>query len=267
MSARNRTGVLRYSSMIRWNSTRLPPAWVWMGAPIARAASLPARRSGSLQVSTWAALKSARRRPWAAPSNLRTKSTASCSAPGPRGVLLVGEPPLRVHVGVAVAERGSPVDPHPEVVHEARVAFPVPAQAAHVDHGGGAVLERVQEHEGAEGRGGLRGRRGHLALERRRERHVVGGAVVVLGHVEQEVVAPGPRGVHVGVDEARRDQLAPRGDARVGRPRVGPARVHDPVALEDDGALLVHLVAAPAPRHHPAALDRRPHARPPEAAC
>ena len=78
MSARNRIGVLRYSSMMRWNSTRLPPAWVWMGAPCARAASLPARSSGSLHVSTWAALKRARRRPPAAPSNLRAKSTASC---------------------------------------------------------------------------------------------------------------------------------------------------------------------------------------------
>ncbi len=83
MSARKRTGVLRYSSMMRWNSTRLPPAWVWIGAPIARAASLPARSRGSLQVSTWAALKSARSRPCAAPSNLRAKSTASCSRARP----------------------------------------------------------------------------------------------------------------------------------------------------------------------------------------
>ena len=78
MSARKRIGVLRYSSMMRWNSTRLPPAWVWIGAFCARAASLPARRSGSLHVSTWAALKSTRRRPPAAPSNFRPKSTASC---------------------------------------------------------------------------------------------------------------------------------------------------------------------------------------------
>jgi hypothetical protein len=71
--------------------------------------------------------------------------------------------------------------------------------------------------------------------------------------------------VHVGVDEARRDQLTPRRDARVGGARVGPARVHDAVALEDDAPLLVHLVAAPVPRHHPAALDHRPHVGPPRA--
>src|SRR5437867_10064629 len=55
MSARNCTGVLRYSSMMRWNSTRFPPACVWIGTLSSRAASLPARRSGSLHVSTWAA--------------------------------------------------------------------------------------------------------------------------------------------------------------------------------------------------------------------
>ena len=58
-------GVLRYSSMMRWNSTRL------------RAASLQARSRGSLHVSTWDGLSMPQSRPWAAPSYSRMKATAS----------------------------------------------------------------------------------------------------------------------------------------------------------------------------------------------
>ena len=86
MSARNCTGVFRCSSMIRWNSTRLPPAWVWIGTLSSRAASLPARSSGSLHVSTCAAFSMPLRRPWAVPSYLRTKSTASRRRAWPRAV-------------------------------------------------------------------------------------------------------------------------------------------------------------------------------------
>jgi len=35
--------------------------------------------------------------------------------------------------------------------------------------------------------------------------------------------------------------------------------VHDPVVLEDDAALLVHLVAGAVPGDHPAAFDERSH--------
>src|SRR4029434_8911189 len=61
------------------------------------------------------------------------------------------------------------------------------------------------------------------------------------------------------MDEAGRNQLAPRLDARVRRPGVRRARVHDALALEDDAALLVHLVTPTVPRHDPAALDHRAH--------
>ena len=68
MSARNWIGVFRYSSMIRWNSIRLPPACVCTGTSSSRAASLQARSRGSLHVSTCAAFRMLRRRPLAAPS-------------------------------------------------------------------------------------------------------------------------------------------------------------------------------------------------------
>src|SRR6266849_2424256 len=169
MSARNWMGVLRYSSMIRWNSTRLPPAWVCTGTSSSRAASLQARSRGSLHVSTWEGL----------------------SMPRSRHCL---------------------------------------------------------------GRG-----RGHLAFERRGEAHVVRRPVVVLRHVEKEVVAGVARRVDVGIDEARGDELAPRREAGVGGPHVRSARMHDTVALEDDATLLVDLVALAVERDYPPAFDERSH--------
>ena len=71
--------------------------------------------------------------------------------PAHRHVLVVGQPALRIHVRVAVAERRAAVDAHAELVHQPCVAVPVAAQAADVDDRRGAVLERVQEHERAEG--------------------------------------------------------------------------------------------------------------------
>ena len=176
------------------------------------------------------------------------------------GVLLVGEPALGVHEGVAIAEGRAAVDAHAELVDQPGIAVVVAAQAPDVDDRGGAVLERVQEHEGAQRGGSLRGRRRHLALERRREAHVVRRAVVVLGHVEQQIIARVARRVHVRVDEPRRDELAARLDRRIGRPRVGGPRVDDLVVLEHDAALLVDLVALAVERDDPAARDVRLHA-------
>ena len=128
-----------------------------------------------------------------------------------------------VREGIAVAKWRARVDAHAQIVDELRVALPISAQAAHVDDRGGAVLERVQEDEGAQGRDGVRRRRGELALERRGEGEVVGRAVVVLDHVAEHPVAAIAGRVHVGIDEARRHELAPGGHPGVDR---RPSRDH-----------------------------------------
>src|SRR5215470_9435979 len=213
MSARNWMGVFRYSSMMRWYSMRLPPACVCTGTFSSRAASLQARRSGSLHVSTCDGLSIPRRRPFAAPSYERMKATASLSPCWPT------------------------------------------ALAPHVDDGGGALTERVKEYVGAERGHGLGRRRRHLALERCGEAHVVRGAVVVLRHVEQEIVTPVARGVHVRVDEAGRDELASRRQTHVHRARIRAARVDNAVVLVHYVSLLMHHVGLAVVRHHPAAFD------------
>jgi hypothetical protein len=119
------------------------------------------------------------------------------------GVGVVVEASPLVGERVAVAKGRARVDAHAEVVDQPGIALPVPAQAAHVDDGGRAVLERVEKHVGAQRRHGLRRRRGELALERRGERQIVGRAMVVLDHVAEHPVAAIARGVHVGIDEAR----------------------------------------------------------------
>jgi hypothetical protein len=175
------------------------------------------------------------------------------------GVVVVVKPPLAVVEGIAVAEGRAPVHAHTQLVDQAHVALPVPALAAHVDDGGRALLEGVEKDEGAERRCGLRRRRRHLALQRRGEAHVVGGAVVVLRHVEQEVVAAVAGSVHVSIDESGRDEFALRRQARVDRARVRAPGVHDPVVLEDDAPLLVHFMTLAVERHYPAAFDERFH--------
>ena len=177
-----------------------------------------------------------------------------------RRVLLVGEAAFRVHIGLAVAERRARVHAHAEVVDQTRVALPVAAQAADVDHGRRAVPERVQKDEGAQRRHRVRRRRRHRALERRREAHVVRRAVVVLRHVQQQIVAAATRRVHVGIDEARADELAARGDRLIDAARVGAARVHDRVVVDHDAAALVDFVTPAVVGDDPAALDERFHA-------
>ena len=175
------------------------------------------------------------------------------------GVVIVIEAALGVREGVAIAEGRAAVDAHAQLVDQADVAFPVAALAPDVDDGGGSLPEGVEEDERAQGGHRLGRGRGHLALQGRGEAHVVRRPVVVLSHVEEEVVARVARRVDVGVDEAGGDELAPRREAGVGRPRVRASRVHDTVALEDDATLLVDLVALAVERDHPPAFDERSH--------
>jgi len=169
--------------------------------------------------------------------------------------VVVVEAALGVAEGVAIAEGRAAVHAHAKFVDQPHIAFPVAALAAHVDDGGGALLDRVQEHEGAQRGHGLGRRRRHLALERGGEAHVVRRAVVVFRHVEEEVVAAIAGGVDMGIDESRRHKLSTSRETRVDRARVRPAGVHDAVVLENDAPLLVHFVALAVERHHPAAFD------------
>ena len=72
------------------------------------------------------------------------------------------------------------------------------------------------------------------------------------GVLEQPVRRP-DAGVHVRVDEARRDDLAPRVDLAIGLPLVGVADEQNLLVFHDDDAVAVEPVAPLGVADHPAA--------------
>ena len=184
------------------------------------------------------------------------KSTASFSALHAEvGVVVVVEATLGVAEGVAIAEGRAAVHAHAQLVDEPHVALPVaarPPTSMMVVVPCLIACRNTKVRSAATASGG---RRRHLALERRGEAHVVRRAVVVLRHVEQEVVAAIAGGVDMGIDEPRRDELAAGRQASVDRARVGPPAWTMRSSSKTTLPLLVHFVALAVERHHPAAFD------------
>src|SRR5207237_9802362 len=67
-------------------------------------------------------------------------------------------------------------------------------------------------------------------------------------------------GMHVGVDETRRDQLSPGVDDPIDAALESLADVNDPVALEDELCIAQERVLASRMTHDPSRLDLRAHA-------